>query len=140
LPINQVNPYPKGLTSDNNIQSEQNELSHGTWTFKHPNLHVSFFQKVDPPVNLKDAQIKMHCHVQTVEDIELQLEINKLEIELTEKELEETTDDKMIAYLEDKLAKLEEHRLRLYWGKKHHVNARNAYWYYLVQANEDLNI
>jgi ribosome-binding ATPase YchF (GTP1/OBG family) len=91
----------------------------------------------------------MHCHVQTVEDIEIQLEINNLEIELTEKELDETDKnvnnsskdpvklEEYFHYLEKKLKNLEEHRLRLYWGKKHHMNARNAYWYYLVQVNKN---
>ena len=127
MPTNQDNDCPMELKSNKNIQYEQNELCPNRWHLKHPNLQDSFFQKIEPPSGPEDAQIKMHCHVQTVEDIDLQLEINEMELAMLH------DDGELLPYNKEDNEKLEEHRLRLYWGKKFHKNSRNTYWYYLTQ-------
>ena len=132
-PTTQDNQFPMELKSDKNIQYEQNVSSQKRWHLKHPNLQENFFQKIEPPSDLDDAQIKMHCHVQTVEDIDLQLEMNEVEMSMCHE------DGELLPYNKEDYTKLEEHRLRLYWGKKFHMNARNAYWYYLTQISREQN-
>ena len=97
-----------------------------SWIKHHPSIQESFYQKLEPPKNIKDAELKMNCHKQTVNDLDLQLEINEQEIELEKGE--------EIPYNESRIENLLEHKLKLTKAKRYHSNVVNAYWYYMQVA------
>ena len=101
------------------MQSEQDS----SWIKHHPNLQDSFYQKLEVPKNIKDAELKMNCSKQAVDDIVLQLAIVDQEIAL------ESSDD--IPYNHTKLEHLKEHKLKLMKARRYHNNVSNAYWYYI---------
>ncbi len=104
------------------MQSEQDS----SWIKHHPNLQDSFYQKLEVPKNIKDAELKMNCSKQAVDDIVLQLAIVDQEIAL------ESSDD--IPYNHTKLEHLKEHKLKLMKARRYHNNVSNAYWYYMQVA------
>ena len=108
------------------MQSEQNS----SWIKHHPNLQESFYQKLEVPKNIKDAELKMNCSKQAVDDIVLQLEIVDEEIE---RYLELKTNDD-IPYNQTKLEYLKEQKLNLMRARRFQNSAFNAYWYYLQVA------
>ncbi|MCP3698567.1 MAG: hypothetical protein GY920_08445 [Aliivibrio sp.] len=97
-----------------------------SWIKHHPNLQASFYQNLEVPKNIKDAELRMQCSRQAVEDIDLQLEIVEQEIAL-ESEQE-------IPYNETKLDEFREHKLKLMKAKRYQNNSANAYWYYMQVA------
>tara|TARA_R110002020_G_scaffold470314_2_gene696097 strand:- start:4799 stop:5119 length:321 start_codon:yes stop_codon:yes gene_type:complete len=97
-----------------------------SWIEPHPNLQPNFYNNLDVPKNIKDAELHMQCSRQAVEDINLQLAIVDQEIEL------ESNQD--VPYNENKLDECKERKLKLMKAKRYHNNAANAYWYYLQLA------
>ena len=97
-----------------------------SWIKHHPNLQPNFYNNLDVPKNIKDAELRMQCSRQAVEDIDLQLAIVNQEIELE--------NNQEVPYNEDKLDERKEHKLKLMKAKRYHNNAANAYWYYLQLA------
>ena len=97
-----------------------------SWIKHHPNLQPNFYSNLDVPKNIKDAELRMQCSRQAVEDIDLQLAIVDQEIEL------ETNQE--VPYNENKLDDCKEHKLKLMRAKRYHNNAANAYWYYMQVA------
>lgn len=67
----------------------------------------------------------MICHKQAVDDFDLQLQVVDLEIKGCSDE------NGVLPYQESKLEELEERKIKLLSGKRFHVNASNAYWYYV---------
>lgn len=100
------------------------------WSWQHPNIQSSFYQKLDPPVSLEDAKVKMNCHQHAVKDFDLQIEMNDLEFNL----LKDGED--VLPYNETRAEELEQKKLKLLLGKRFHQNAMNAYWYYLAKMGK----
>jgi len=97
-----------------------------SWIKHHPNLQPNFYNSLDVPKNIKDAELRMQCSRQAVEDINLQLAIVDQEIELE--------NNQEVPYNENKLDDCKEQKLKLMKAKRYHNNAANAYWYYLQLA------
>jgi hypothetical protein len=97
-----------------------------SWIKHHPNLQASFYQNLEVPKNIKDAELRMQCSRQAVEDIDLQLEIVEQEIALESKQ--------EIPYNETKLDEFREHKPNLMKAKRYQNNSANAYWYYMQVA------
>jgi len=98
-----------------------------TWKWKHPNISGSLYQKLEPPTDLADAQIKMQCYQQTMKDIELQIEANELETSML------CNGDEVPPYNAEKVEVLEEKKLKLLNSKRFHQNAANCYWYWIAR-------
>lgn len=96
----------------------------------HPNMQENFYQKLDPPIDIEDARIKMSCHQHSVEDFELQLEMNNLEMNML------CEGDEMPGYQQDKADDLEQKKLKLLLGKRFHQNAARCYWYWIAKAEK----
>jgi hypothetical protein len=67
----------------------------------------------------------MDCHLHAVNDFELQLEMNKLQIDMVK------DGNEVAPYCMEEYEDLEQKKLKLLVGKRFHQNASNAYWYYL---------
>lgn len=104
-------------------------MSH-EWSWQHPNIQSSFYQKLDPPASVEDAKVKMSCHQHAVKDFDLQIEMNDLELNL----LKDGED--VLPYNESRAEELEQKKLKLLLGKRFHQNAMNAYWYYLAKMGK----
>lgn len=100
-------------------------LTSQEWTWLHPNIQESFYQKLAAPTDGEDARIKMSCHEHALKDFDLQLEMNGLEMDML------TDGNDIPPYNESKYDDLEQKKLRLLTGKRFHQNAANAYWYWL---------
>lgn len=98
------------------------------WCHKSPGLHPPFYDKLEVPRDIKDAQIKMTCHEHSVKDFDLQIETAKFELKMYENAEENPTTVEKIEKLEDKI-------LKLYIGKRFNQNARHAYWYFIESEN-----
>ena len=79
---------------------------------------------------MDDARIKMSCHQHAVKDFDLQLEMNDLEMDLLR------DGDEVLPYNSSKMDDLEQKKLKLFYGKRFHQNAANAYWYYLAKCGK----
>jgi len=77
------------------------------------------------PETIEEAHLFMICHKQAVDDFDLQLQVVDLEIKGCSDE------NGVLPYQESKLEELEERKIKLLSGKRFHVNASNAYWYYV---------
>ena len=67
----------------------------------------------------------MSCHDHALKDFDLQLEMNDLQTDMLK------DGDEVIPYHGDEHDDLETKRLKLFFGKRFHQNASNAYWYWL---------
>jgi hypothetical protein len=105
-------------------------MASNQWTWKHPSIQESFYQKIEAPTDLKDARIKMIGHQQAVKDFDLQIEMNDLETNLLH------DGDEVMPYNECKVEDLEQKKLKLLYGKRYHQNAANAYWYHLAKSGK----
>lgn len=103
------------------------------WNWKHPSIQDSFYQKIDAPVDLDDARIKMNCHQHAVSDFELQVEMVELEMNML---TDRAVPNEVLPYNQDKYDDLEAKKLKLLLGKRFHQNAVNAYWYHLSKAGK----
>ena len=79
------------------------------------------------PSSLEDAQLLYKCHEQAVQDFQIQIEMVDQESGIIH------YDGELLPYGENKALELEEKRLKLLSGKRFHLNAKNAYWYYLMK-------
>jgi hypothetical protein len=70
----------------------------------------------------------MDCHQHAVTDFNLQLEMNDLEYEMLK------DNGEVLPYNTAKADDLEQKKLKLFFGKRFHQNAANAYWYWLVKT------
>jgi hypothetical protein len=102
------------------------------WTrkYKHPNITENFYEKIDAPTDLDDAHIRMTCHNHAVEDCELQIQIHDISCSL------KYDNDNIAPYQEEEIDEMENRKLRLLAGKRFHLTAARAYWYYLVKVNK----
>ena len=96
----------------------------------HPNMQENFYQKLEPPVDIEDARIKMACHNHSVEDFDLQLEMNALEIGML------CDGAEPLPYQQDKTEDLEQKKLKLLLGKRFHQNAARCYWYWIAKSEK----
>lgn len=96
----------------------------------HPNISEAFYQKIEPPVDLEDAHIRMSCHNHAVDDFNLQLQMNELETSML------YDGDDVPPYQNNRVEDLEHKKLKLLQGKRFHQNAARAYWYYLARAEK----
>jgi hypothetical protein len=125
-PIKKVGNFQQESRSSKNTLSVPNESSmNPEWNWFHPSIQTSFYEKIPAPTNLEDACIKMDCHLHAVKDFELQLEMNKLQIDMVK------DGGEVAPYCMDEYEDLEQKKLKLLVGKRFHQNASNAYWYYL---------
>jgi len=125
-PIKKVGNFPQESKSSKNMQSALSASSQNPeWTWYHPSIQTSFYEKIPAPQNLEDACIKMDCHLHAVKDFELQLEMNKLQIDMVK------DGNEVAPYCMEEYEDLEQKKLKLLVGKRFHQNASNAYWYYL---------
>jgi hypothetical protein len=118
--------------SSKNTQSVPSESTpnHG-WIYKHPNIQDSFYQKIEPPVGLEDAHIKMSCHQHAIDDFNLQMQMNDIELSMLLDREEE-----VLPYHESKAEELENKKLKLLLGKRFHQNAARSYWYYMAMVEK----
>ena len=121
-PIKRVDTYRVESKSLKNMASDLNESMDETWTWKHPSIQENFYQKIEAPTDIDDARIKMNCHQHAVKDFDLQLEMNDLEMDLLR------DGDEVLPYNSSKMEDLEQKKLKLFYGKRFHQNAANAYW------------
>lgn len=73
----------------------------------------------------------MKCYQQSTDDVQLQLDAIDLELAMLC-----APDENVLPYQENKVAELEERKLKLLASKRYHQNARNCYWYYVVSEKE----
>lgn len=131
-PTNLVSYSPKESRSFKNIQYVAAEsMENPQWTWRHPSIQETFFQKIDPPTNAEDASVRMNCHQHAIKDFDLQLEMNDLEMNM----LKDGGGD-VLPYNESRMDDLEQKKLKLLLGKRFHQNAAHAYWYYLEKASK----
>jgi hypothetical protein len=100
-------------------------LENQEWTWLHPSIQDSFYQKIPAPIDVEDARIKMSCHDHALKDFELQLEMNCLQADMLKE------NGHVLPYHIDEYEDLEQKKLKLLLGKRFHQNASHAYWYYL---------
>ena len=125
-PIKKVNSSQVESKSYKNTQYDPNESSQNqSWTWYHPSIQESFYQKIPAPTDGDDARIKMSCHEHAIKDFDLQLEMNVLQMDMLMEE------DKVLDYHMDEYEDLEQKKLKLLIGKRFHQNACNAYWYWI---------
>jgi len=98
-----------------------------SWYHKSPGLQESFYSRLEPPKDKKDAWLKMSCHKHSVKDFELQIETAKFELRMYE-QAEETQENL------EKVEKLEDKLMKLYLGKRFNQNAEHAYWFHLEKT------
>ena len=128
-PIKRVDTYRVESRSPRNTASDLNEsMDNNQWSWKHPSIQESFYQKIEAPTDLKDARIKMIGHQQAVKDFDLQIEMNDLEMNMLQ------DGEEVLPYNTNKADDLEQKKLKLLYGKRYHQNAANAYWYHLAKA------
>jgi len=131
-PTRMVNSSQMESRSYKNIQYVPAEsMETDQWTWKHPSIQDTFFQKLEAPTNAEEAAIKMNCHTHAVKDFDLQIEMNELEMNM----LRDGSGD-VLPYNEGRMDDLEQKKLKLLLGKRFHQNATNAYWYYLERASK----
>jgi len=131
MPTQTGKSFHKELKSSKNMQFDQNEsMEINGWSLKHPSIQDSFYQKIDPPKDLEDAQIKMNCHQHAIKDFELQIEMNELEIDMLK------DGNEVLPYNVGRADELETKKLKLLLGKRFHQNASNAYWYYMAKQGK----
>jgi hypothetical protein len=125
-PIKKVDNSHTVSKSNKNIQYAPNEsLENQSWTWFHPSIQESFYQKIPAPTDLDDARIKMSCHDHAIKDFDLQLEMNGLQLDMLK------DNGEINPYHLDEYGDLEEKKLKLLVGKRFHQNAANAYWYWM---------
>ena len=125
-PIKKVGNFQQESKSSRNIPSVPNESSQNhEWTWYHPSIQQSFYEKIPAPIDSDDARIKMSCHEHAIKDFDLQLEMNGLQLDMLKENGE------VVPYHVEEYGDLEEKKLKLLVGKRFHQNASNAYWYYL---------
>ena len=100
------------------------------WIWRHPNISENFYLKLEPPTDLEDAHIRMSCHNHSVDDFNLQIQMNELEMSML------CDGDEPVPYHNDKVDELEQKKLKLLLGKRFHQNAARAYWYYLARGDK----
>ena len=99
------------------------------WPWKHPNITESFYYKIEAPSNIDDAHIRMSCHNHAAEDYAIQIEMNNINRSLLPE------DNEVLPYQEEELDELETKKLKLLAGKRFHLTAARAYWYYMVKSD-----
>lgn len=126
MPIKTENNSHPVSKSNKNIQSAPSaSLENHGWSWQHPSIQDSFYQKIPAPIDIEDAHIKMSCHDHALKDFELQLEMNCLQADMLKE------NGVVIPYHMDEYEDLEQKKLKLLLGKRFHQNASHAYWYYL---------
>ena len=99
------------------------------WTLKHPNITESFYYKIDPPTDIEDAHVRMSCHNHAAEDFSIQIEMNDISRSLM-------PEDDVLPYQEEEFEEMENKRLKLLAGKRFHLTAARAYWYYGIKSDK----
>jgi uncharacterized protein len=69
----------------------------------------------------------MSCHEHSVEDFNLQLQMNELETSML------CDGDEVLPYNVKEVEDLEQKKLKLLLGKRFHLNASRCYWYWLAR-------
>jgi hypothetical protein len=72
----------------------------------------------------------MSCHNHSVDDFNLQIQMNELEMSML------CDGDEPVPYHNDKVDELDQKKLKLLLGKRFHQNAARAYWYYLARGDK----
>tara|TARA_R100001594_G_C4034451_1_gene261949 strand:- start:1440 stop:1832 length:393 start_codon:yes stop_codon:yes gene_type:complete len=116
-----------------NTQSDHQELSKSLEKWKiglkwrHPILQENFYRKLEAPLNKEDAQSKLKCHKEAVEDFILQLRMIECEMDL----LIDTDTNEVIPYRTAEYEECQHKKLKLLQGQRFNQNASSAYSYYL---------
>lgn len=106
------------------------------WRFKHPHIPQSFYVKITEPKSKLDAETQIIAHRNAVDDFLIQLELIDQELEMLKDPIDEHVPDYKCEIFED----CQEKKKRLILGKRFHLNAANAYSYWLhLQKQNDLN-
>jgi hypothetical protein len=125
-PIKKVDTsHTVSRSSKNTVSAPSGSLESQEWTWYHPSIQDSFYQKIPAPIDVEDARIKMSCHEHAIKDFDLQLEMNGLQLEMLK------DGGELMPYNIDEYDDLEQKKLKLLVGKRFHQNASNAYWYWL---------
>ena len=120
-------PYHQGLKLPKNTMLDVNESSDWTWT--HPYIQPTFYQRLPAPKDQADAKEKLKCHKDAIDDFQSQIEIIDLEIETLKEDSGNT-----LPYLVDEDVNLKNKKHKLLQSKRYHSNASKAYSYYLEKA------
>ena len=76
----------------------------------------------------------MCCHKHSIDDFDLQIEINELDMQLL------CEDGKPLPYHQDRVFELQQKKHRLYMGKRFHQNAKHCNWYWMHRAADYLGV
>ncbi len=90
-------------------------------------MQENFYRKLDPPLNKEDAQSKLKCHKEAVEDFILQLKMVQCEMDL----LIDKDTNEVIPYRTAEYEECQHKKLKLLQGQRFNQNASSAYSYYL---------
>ena len=96
------------------------------WTHQHPTIPSYYYQYFDAPKDVKEACLKQKCHENSVEDIDLQLQLIETELDIHD------NDD--VPYNKERFEQLNEKKIKLINAKRHHSNGAKAYWYFAEQG------
>ena len=99
------------------------------WTWKHPYIQETFYQRLPVPKDQTDAKEKLKCHKDAIDDFQSQIEIIDLEIETLKEDSGNT-----LPYLVDEDVNLKNRKHKLLQSKRYHSNAAKAYSYHLEKA------
>ena len=99
------------------------------WRHRHPALQNSFFNKLDAPKDLKDAQHLYKICQQTVVDYDDQIEILDLKIKERQAELGE------YPQYEDQIKKMKAQMITLRESRRYYRNKGLAYEYHIDKTN-----
>jgi|TARA_E500000318_G_scaffold27727_2_gene27922 hypothetical protein len=106
------------------------------WRFKHPHIPQSFYVKIIEPKSNIDAETHILAHRNAVDDFLIQLELIDQELEM----LKDPIDEQIPEYKCEAFEDCQEKKKRLILGKRFHVNAANAYSYWLhLEKQSGLN-
>ena len=99
----------------------------GYWRYKHPHIPQSFYAKLSEPKSLTEAETNILAHRNALDDFLIQLELIDQELEM----LKDPLDNQIPEYQCDLFEQTQDKKKRLILGKRFHLNAANAYSYWL---------
>ena len=111
------------------INQNSLHLPRNPWRHRHPALQSSFFSKIDPPKDIKDAQHLYKVCQQTVIDYDDQIKILDLKVKEKEAALVDCP------YFEEQLKKMRGQMITLMESRRYYRNKGLAYEYYIDKTN-----
>ena len=111
------------------INQNSLHLPRNPWRHRQPPLQSSFFSKIDPPKDHKDAQHLYKVCQQTVIDYDDQIKILDLKVKEKEAALVDCP------YFEEQLKKMRGQMITLMESRRYYRNKGLAYEYYIDKTN-----